>query len=80
MGAICRFLVNSASKFLQNTSNIQNISVTLSVVSSLYMFCKLLIYNYKLQNNSEITNLFRALFYPELAYRMGKEEGGMCMR
>ena len=50
------------------------------VISSLYMFCKLLIYNYKLQNNSEVTNLFRALFYPELAYRMGKEEGGMCMR
>ena len=31
-GAMCRFLVNSASKFLQNSSNIQNISVTLSVV------------------------------------------------
>jgi len=31
-GAICRFLVNSASKFLQNSSNTQNISVTLSVV------------------------------------------------
>ena len=31
-GAICRYLVNSASKFLQNSSNIQNISVTLSVV------------------------------------------------
>ena len=31
-GAICRFLVNSESKFLQNSSNIQNISVTLSVV------------------------------------------------
>ena len=29
MGAIWRFLVNSASKFLQNSSNIQNISVTL---------------------------------------------------
>ena len=32
MGTMCRFLVNSASKFLQNSSNIQNISVTLSVV------------------------------------------------
>lgn len=31
-GAICRFLVNSASKFLQNSSNTQNISVTLFVV------------------------------------------------
>ena len=31
-GAICRFLVNSASTFLQNSSNTQNISVTLSVV------------------------------------------------
>ena len=29
MGAIWRFLVNSASKFLQNSSNVQNISVTL---------------------------------------------------
>ena len=33
------------------------------------MFCKLLIYNYKLQNNSEITNLFRALFIPN--WRIG---------
>ena len=31
-GAICSFLVNSASKFLQNSSKIQNISVNLSVV------------------------------------------------
>ena len=47
MGAMCRFLANSASKFLQNSSNIQNISVTLSVVIIAIYVCKLLIYNYK---------------------------------
>jgi len=32
MGVIWRFLVSSASKFLQNLSNVQNISVTFSMV------------------------------------------------
>ena len=37
-GAICRFLINSESKFLQNSSNIQNISVTLSeVIIAIYV-------------------------------------------
>ena len=47
MGAIWRFLVNSASKFLQNSSSTQKISVTLSVVIIAIYVCKLLIFNYK---------------------------------
>ena len=46
-GAIWRFLVISVSKFLQNSSNTQNISVTLSVVTIAIYVCKLLIFNYK---------------------------------
>ena len=46
-GAIWRFLVNSVSKFLQKSSNTQNISVTLSVVIIAIYVCKLLIFNHK---------------------------------
>ena len=72
MGAICRFLVNSASKFLQNSSNIQNISgVSLNEVKNFvcgnhryicsvsYWFSII-----KLQNNSEITNFLENFFIP----------------
>ena len=43
-GAIWRFLVNSASKFLQKSSNTQNVSVTLSAVIIAVYVCKLLIF------------------------------------
>ena len=46
-GTIWRFLVNSVSKFLQKSSNTQNISVTLSVVIIAIHVCKLLIFNHK---------------------------------
>ena len=46
-GGDMEVLVNSASKFLQNSSSTQNISVTLSVVIIAIYVCKLLIFNYK---------------------------------
>ena len=46
-GAIWRSLVNSVSKFLQKSSNTQNIYVTLSVVIIAIYVCKLLIFNHK---------------------------------
>ena len=46
-GTIWRFLVNSVSKFLQKSSNTQNIYVTLSVEIIAIYVCKLLIYNHK---------------------------------
>ena len=43
-GRYGEFLVNSASKFLQNSSNTQNVSVTLSAVIIAVYVCKLLIF------------------------------------
>ena len=49
-GGDMEVLVNSASKFLQNSSSTQNISVTLSVVIIAIYVCKLLIFNHKVAN------------------------------
>ena len=46
-GGDMEVLVNSASKFLQNSSSTQNISVTLSVVIIAICIRKVLIFNHK---------------------------------
>ena len=70
-GAIWRFLVNSVSKFLQKSSNTQNIYVTLSVAIIAIHVCKLLIFNYKDEKQWRDYQLFREFSYPELALLKG---------
>ena len=67
MGTMCRFLVNSASKFLQKSSNTQNIYVTFSVVIIAIHICKLLIFRHKVAKQWRDYQLFREFSYPELA-------------
>ena len=70
-GAIWRFLVNSVSKFLQKSSNTQNIYVTLSVAIIAIHVCKLLIFNYKDEKQWRDYQLFREFSFPELALLKG---------
>ena len=70
-GAIWRFLVNSVSKFLQKSSNTQNIYVTLSVEIIAIYVCKLLIFNHKVAKQWQDYQLFREFSYPELALLEG---------
>ena len=67
-GAIWRFLVNSVSKFLQKSSNTQNIYVTLSVVIIAIHVCKLLFSTIKMKNNGEITNFLGNFLIPNWHY------------
>ena len=68
----CIFFESSTLKFFSNSSIIQKISVTLSLVIIAYIICNCLIFTYKDTKYLRDYQFLCVLFYPELTYYLIK--------
>lgn len=66
----CIFFESSTLKFFSNSSIIQKISVTLSLVIIAYIICNYLIFTYKDTKYLRDYQFLCMLFYPELTYSL----------